>query len=207
MEEQFDPNRTPFTRPAPGFRHYDTIHGRVTVNENSGIVQPIENGPAFPIEIPTEFIDFDQPFVHSCSPEKKDSGGMVLNKGCPAYNGCAIVQWFKAQKFRKPYNVIIERNGHVDSVRCFEAYVGMGPSGRPTSSVHYLWDGWRILMDRTTIPQKIKNADTGKWEQVETEVPELAPFYEEKKVGRFAVQGEPKKKRGRPRKAEVATPV
>lgn len=197
-QNQFDPNRTPYFRPAPGFRHIASIHGKITINEGTGVVQPIENGPAFPVEIPVELVDKNQPHVYTCSEEKKDSGGMLLNKGCPAFNGCAIVQWFKDPKYRRPTNVIVTRRGQVDSVPCFAFYSGTHPvTGRVTSQVHMQQDGWSIISDRTTIPQKIKVE--GRWQEVETEVPNLAPFYDAIKAQKAATP-EPPKKRGRPKR-------
>jgi len=194
--DQFDPNRTPYFRPAPGFRHTQSIHGKITINDGTGVVQPIENGPGFPIEIPTELVEINQPHVYTCSEEKKDSGGMLLNRGCPAWNGCAIVQWFKDSKYRKPTNVIVGRRGQVDSVPCFAFYSGTHPvTGRVTSQVHMQQDGWSILADRTTIPQKMKV--DGKWQEIETEVPNLAPFYDQVKAQK--AEAKPKRK-GRPRK-------
>lgn len=198
-KNQFDPNRTPFSRPAPGYRYMRSIHGQITINEMTGVVEPIENGPGYPIEIPVEFLEQDQPFVHTCSPEKKDSGGMLLNRGCPAWSGCAIVQWFKDRKYRRPTNVILTKKGQIDSAPCFVAYCGVSPYGRPTSSVHMLLDGWSILKDRTTIPQKIRV--NGEWQWVETEVPNLAPFYDEIKQKKAEEAAAPTpKRRGRPKK-------
>lgn len=203
MSEKFDPNRTPLSMPAPGYRHIQSIHGKITLNENTGMVMPIENGPNFPIEIPVEFVDFNQPFVHTCSEEKKDNAGMVLNRGCPAWNGCAIVQWYKDKKYRRPTNVILERNGFVDSAPCYCAYSGYNPQTmRPNSQVKMLQSGWRILTDRTTIPQNM--LVDGKWQVVETEVPNLAPFYDELKEKR--AEDKPKKA-GRPRKHVEPAPA
>lgn len=199
-EQGFDPNRTPYSAPAPGYRHIHSVHGKITINEGNGIIQPIENGPNYPVEIPVEYVDFDQPFVHTCSQEKKDNVGMVINKGCPAWGGCAIVQFFKDRKYRKPTNVIVERAGRIDSVPCFGFYTTW-LNGRPTSQVHLQHDGWRIITDRTTIPQKIRV--DGIWREVDTEVPNLAPFYE----GVKAKQSEVKPKRGRPRKVKAAEPA
>lgn len=200
-EMAFDPNRTPLTSPVPGFQYVPSSHGvngKLVINSNTGVIQPIENGPGFPIEVPVELLNQDQPFVHTCGPEKRDSSGMWINRGCPAYSGCAIVQWFKDHK--KPVNVIITKNGKIDSAPCFTVYCGVSQTGRPTSQVHYHMDGWHILTDRTTIPQKIKSQETGRWEEVETEVPNLAPFY----AKAIAEKQAPAKKRGRPKKEPVA---
>lgn len=206
MDNRFDPNRTPLSTPAPGYQHFRSVHGKITVNENTGVVLPIENGPNFPVEIPVEFVDFNQPFVHTCSEEKKDSSGMVLNKGCQAWNGCAIVQWFKGRQYRKPTNVIVEKNGHIDSVPCFSAYGGYNPvTMRPTSQVRMLYDGWKILQDRTTIPQNM--LVDGRWQVVETEVPNLAPFYDDLKLKKAAAAAEVKPKRGRPKKNVEPAPA
>jgi len=91
----------------------------------------------------------------------------------------------------------------VDSAPCHVVYCGISDQGRPTSQGHMLLDGWQILTDRTTIPENVLDSVTGILGVRQTEVPDLAPFYEMAKVGRFADTPVAPKKRGRPRK-EVA---
>jgi len=207
-ELEFDPNRTPFNAPQADFGTIDVpIHGengKLVYNTRTLVVQAPESGvPHFPIEIPDAFTQVDQPHIHTCSEPKVDGMHFPINRGCPAWNGCAIVKHFR--NWRKPCNVIIQKGTKVDSVPCYTAYVGISPSGRPTSQVHYLEDGWRILRNQTWIPQRTRA--NGKMVELKTEVPNLAPFYEEDKVGRFAeVPAEPKR-RGRPRKVQQETPA
>jgi len=202
-ELEFDPNRTAFNAPEADFGTFDAgIHGengKLVYNTRTMVVQVPEGGlPQYPIEIPDAFMQVDQPHVFTCSEPKVDGMHFPINKGCPAWNGCAIVKHFK--NWHKPCNVIIQKGTKIDSVPCHSAYVGMSSTGRPTSQVHYLLDKWRILTQQTWIPSRQKI--DGKMVEIRVEVPDLAPFYEANKVGRFAEE-QPKKRRGRPPKATV----
>lgn len=203
-ELEFDPNRTAFNAPDADFGTFDAgIHGengKLVYNTRTMVVQVPESGvPHYPIEIPDVFMQVDQPNIFTCSEPKVDGMHFSINKGCPAWNGCAIVKHFR--NWRKPCNVIIQKGTKIDSVPCHTAYVGMSQTGRPTSQVHYLLDKWRILTQQTWIPER--RMENGKRVEVRVEVPNLAPFYEEDKVGRFAEPEKPKKKMGRPKKIKV----
>lgn len=208
-ELEFDPNRTPFNAPDADFGTFDSgMHGengKLVYNTRTLVVQVPESGvPHFPIEVPEAFMQVDQPYIHTCSEPKVDGMHFPINKGCPAWNGCAIVKHFK--NWRKPCNVIIQKGTKIDSAPCHSVYVGMSPTGRPTSQVHYLLDKWRILTKQTWIPER--RLEAGKKVEVRVEVPNLAPFYEQEKAGRFAEDYQkPKKKLGRPKKVKVEEPV
>ena len=192
---EFDPNRSPFSTPAPRMGYLDhpeVAPGKLMVNNDTLQVVPIPSEkpyPMRPLRLPDKLMAVDQPHVHTCGYPKRD-GDRLLNAGCWASEGggCPILNQFGRIG---PVNLIVEKNGKVDSCRCYHFYTGITPSGRPSSQVHMQLDGWNMLTDRTTIPQNIMNPDTKREQVVETEVPELPPFYR---------KAEPKKKRGRPRK-------
>lgn len=200
---KFDPNRSVFTSPAARFTFLDhPLVGLLKINTDSKVIVPIDGKayPQYPLKLPKELMDVPQPNVRTCGQFQTPDG----NFGCQAAagGGCPILQRYGRVG---PVNVIAERNGKADSFPCYTYYVGMAASGRPTSQVHYQLDGYNILMDRTTIPENIRDPLTKREHVRQSEVPDLAPWYEENKVGRFATNGAEKKKRGRPRKAEIVS--
>lgn len=191
-QTEFDPNRTPFTAPAARYTYWEhPLVGKLMIHSDTKVVTPMPGGqmyPQFPLKIPAELMAVGQPHIRTCGKPEGD------NKGCTAAagGGCPILQQYGRVG---PCNVIIEKNGNVDSVPCYSAYCGVSPHGRPTSQVHYLQDGWNILTDRTTIPQNMKDPVTKREHVRHVEVPDLAPFYD------YLKQPKPeKKKRGRPKK-------
>jgi len=195
----FDPNRTPFTSPAARFTYIQhPVAGRMKVNSDSKTIVPIsgQRYPGFPLKLIPELMAVPQPHVRTCG-----KGGDEVGLGCLASigGGCPIlIQYGRIG----PVNVIIEKNGAVDSAPCHVVYCGISQQGRPTSSTHYLQDGWQILTDRTSIPGNTREIDPvtgklGKHLVIQTEVQDLAPFYDHLKQP-------PKPKRGRPKKVQVA---
>lgn len=196
----FDPNRTPHNAPAANFQYWKhPTAGMLMVDSSTKVVTPIPGRmyPQVPLKVPQDMMQVDQPHIKTCG------NPTATNKGCDAAVGgaCPILRHYGRIG---PVNVIIEKHSNVNSVPCFHAYCGITDMGRPTSQAHYLIDGWRILRDRTSIPENVINPDTKRLEVRYTEVPDLAPFYEEDKVGRFAVNEVVKPKRGRPKKVAVA---
>jgi hypothetical protein len=203
----FDPTRTPFTSPAARFTYLELENpllsepkrGKkvlVKINSNTLVVETIDQKqyPDVPHALPPELMAVDQPNIRTCGvPQGR-------NKGCYAAvnGGCPILQRYGRIG---RVNIIIEKDGKVDSAPCDSVYCGITEGGRPTSQVHYLLDQWNILTDRTVIPENVlvEGAETVRY----TEVPHLAPFYEEAKVGRFA---EPAKKLGRPKGSRNRAP-
>lgn len=190
-QTQFDPGRTPFTSPAARFTYVDheaTYPGKLKVNSDTLMIEKMidQPYPQFPIRLPDALMNVPQPHVRTCG---KPGDG---NAGCNAAvnGGCPILQQYGRVG---PVNVIIEKDGHVDSVPCYSAYCGITAQGRPTQQVHYLLDGWQILTDRTTIPENIKEGRGHREYIRETEVPNLAPFYDHLKRG----EPEKPKRRGR----------
>lgn len=188
---KFDPNRSPFSAQRKTWDlipHPQGENGYIKVDRATKQVQPIAD-LAFPIWLPEGLRNVDQPNVFTCSQPGPN------NRGCHAWNGCPIAEkWPKNQ----PCNVIVMKEGIVDSVRCFHAYTGMTRSGRPTSQAHYVMSGWEVMTDRTTIEQNVVEGfvDEGGVKRSReykrtVEVPDLAPFY---------VKEEAPKRRGRPRK-------
>lgn len=191
----FDPNRTPFTSPAARFTYMKhPVAGQLKINSDTKQIVPIPGQlyPGSPLKLIPELMAVPQPNVRTCGKAGDDVGQGCLsatNGGCPI-----LTQYGRIG----PVNLILEKNGKVDSAPCHTAYCGISAHGRPMSQVHYLLDGWQILTDRTTIPENVRDVDpvTGKAgrEYVrQTEVPDLAPFYDHLKQP-------PKKKRGRPKK-------
>lgn len=194
-QTDFDPARTPYTTPAPRFTYIEIpVHGRLMVNSDTLVVTPMKGGKAYPgvpVKLPKELMEVHQPFIRTCGTPIEDTRGNTIEKGCLSAigGGCPILNQYGRVG---PCHVIVEKNGHADSIPCHLAYTGMSPVGRPTTSTAYLQDGWNILTDRTTIPNNIKDTVTRRELVVEMEVPDLAPFYDHLK--------QPKKKRGRPKK-------
>lgn len=193
---QWDPNRTPHNAPASSYTYVDIGDGQILmVNNDSRVVTPMEDNPypGTPLKLPPELMAVDQPHVRTCGK------GTATNKGCNAAEGggCSI---FSRYGRVGPVNVIVEKNNKVDSVPCHAAYCGVAASGRPSSQSQLLLKGWRIIVDRTTIPEQVVQPGTNMLMTRQTEVPNLAPMYEENKVGRFAEKPTEKPKRGRPRK-------
>jgi hypothetical protein len=198
----FDPSRTPFTTPAPRFTYIrHPLVGNIKLNPDTKVVAPIPDVPYpnYPVRLPIELAEVDQPVIRTCS----EPG--PRNKGCDAAvnGGCPLIH--KYGRGAGPFNMIVEKNGNVDSSPCFAVYCGITDAGRPTSQAHLLMDGWQILADRTTteyVETKTENGIKTR-RTVQMEVPELPPFYELAKVGRFA-EAKPPKKRGRPKKVADA---
>jgi len=197
-QTEFDPNRTPFTSPAARFTYIKhPIAGNMKVNSDTKTIVPIagQRYPGFPLKLIPELMAVPQPHVRTCGKQSDEVGLGCLsatNGGCPI-----LTQYGRIG----PVNLIIEKNGHVDSAPCHAVYCGFSNQGRPMSQVHYLGDGWNIITDRTSIPGHTREVDpvTGKPGRhlvIHTEVTDLAPFYDHLKQP-------PKKKRGRPKK-EVA---
>ena len=196
----FDPNRTPHNSPAANFQYWKhPTAGKLMVDSSTKVVTPIPGKMyvQMPLKVPKEMMDVDQPHIRTCG---TPTG---THKGCNAAEGggCPILRQYGRVG---PVNVIIERHSNVNSVPCYHAYCGMTEMGRPTSQAHSLLDGWRILTDRTTIPENVIDPGTNRLAVRETEVPDLAPFYEEAGAGRFNGNGSAPKKRGRPKKVLVA---
>jgi hypothetical protein len=199
---KFDPSRTPFTTPAPRFTYLENAQaGQIMVNSDTMevIPLPMQMYPNMPLKVPKSIAEIDQRAIRTCSYPS------ATNKGCDSAvnGGCPLIQRYG--RGCGPFNLIMEKNGTVDSTACYAFYCGITESGRLTSQAHFQKDGWNLLMDRTTIPDPTYKVVDGKRvkEVVQREVPDLPPFYEEAKVGRFAKPQE--KKRGRPRKSEVGT--
>jgi hypothetical protein len=198
--EKFDPNRTPHNSPAADFKywHHPQV-GDLMINAGTNVVTPVPGKPypQYPLKVPAELMEVDQPNIRTCGTPKPGDAGCTAAVG----GGCPILRKYGRVG---PCNVIVEKHSKVDSIPCYMAYCGITVHNRPTSQAHYLMDGWRVLTDRTTIPENVLEPGTRTKVVRYTEVPDLAPFYEEAKVGRFA-QPEPEKpKRGRPRKVAVA---
>lgn len=197
----FDPNRTPHNAPAANFQYWKhPTAGNLMVDSSTKVVTPIPGKmyPGIPLKVPDEILKVDQPFIRTCGSPS------ATNKGCEASvgGGCPILRQYGRVG---PVNVIIERHSNVDSVPCYHAYCGISEMGRPTAQAHYLLDGWRVLVDRTTIPQRVIDPETRRISVRQAEVPDLAPFYQEAKVGRFAEPKPEPKKRGRKPKAVAAS--
>jgi hypothetical protein len=199
-QTQFDPNRTPFTSPAARFTYLDhpaTYPGQLKINSDTLQVVPYKGQvyPGFPLKLPEALMNVPQPNIRTCGKPEKDG-----NRGCEAAvnGGCPLLQQYGRIG---PVNIIIEKDGKVDSAPCYAVYCGISDAGRPTAQVHYLLDGWQILTDRTTIPENIRDPKTRQETIRYTEVPDLAPFYDHLKK-----PVEPPKKRGRPKKINVEMP-
>jgi hypothetical protein len=195
----FDPNRTPFNSPGANYTYWTHPQaGELMINSATKVVTnfPGKLYPQYPLKVPDELMAVDQPNIRTCGTPTAE------NKGCTAAvgGGCPILRKYGRVG---PCNVIIEKHAKVDSVPCFMAYCGITVHGRPTSQVHYVEDGWRVLTDRTNIPQTMLDEGTRRRVVRYAEVQDLAPFYEEAKVGRFAEPPVVPKKRGRPKKEPV----
>lgn len=201
-QTKFDPNRNPFSTPAARFTYIDVpLVGKVKVNSDTKVVVPIKDQPypRRPIKLPDALLQVDQPNIMTCGEPRETSRGVWQNLGCEAAvnGGCPLLRQYGRIG---PVNLIVERDGKPDSAPCHAVYCGISDSGRPTSQAHMLLDGWVILSDRTTIPQNVYRKEVNACVIEETEVPDLAPWYAEAKVGRFAEETPAPKKRGRPRK-------
>ena len=199
---KFDPSRTPFTTPAPSFTYIQHEQaGLIKLNPDTMRVATIPDKlyPNMPLKLPKSISMVDQPAIRTCSIPGPGNRGCdsAVNGGCPL-----IARYGRGSG---PFNLIVEKNGQVDSFGCFAVYCGITDTGRPASQAHFLMDGYRILTDRTTIQERVVNVlpdGRREYSMVTTEVPDLPPFYEEAKVGRFAEPKPEPKKRGRPRKVK-----
>lgn len=190
-QTEFDPSRTPFTSPAARFTYMDhpmTYPGQLKINSDTLQIVPMkasgQNYPMFPLKLPDKLMSVEQRHVRTCG----TPGAPGVGLGCESAvnGGCAILTQYGRVG---PCNIIIEKDGKVDSAPCHSVYCGISNAGRPTQQVHYLLDGWQILTDRTTIPENIKDPVTRRETVRYTEVPDLAPFYDhlkkaEKRMGR-----------------------
>lgn len=199
----FDTTRNPFQGDAPkyGYIQHPTTGKNMMVNNSTLVIMPVPDEapyPDVPTRIPDRLMQVDQPFIRTCGNPKRE-GHTTVHAGCLAAEGggCPILQQYGRIG---PVNLIAEKNGKPDSLPCYLFYCGRTGTGRPTGQAHYQLDGYSILTDRTTIPENVRDLDpatgkAGREYQRQTEVPDLAPFYEQAKVGRFA-----KNKGGIPRK-------
>lgn len=180
-DTEFDPNRDPYTNPVPRFTYIELpVHGRIMVNSDTGVVTPMPDSgekpyPGIPVRLPKKLMDVDQPFIRTCGVPSD------TNRGCLSAIGgkCEILNRYGRVG---PVNLIIEKYGRVDSLPCHAYYTGVSKFGRPTTSTSYQQLGYRVLTDRTTIPQNILDPvalENGKKKNtvVEVEVADLAPFY------------------------------
>lgn len=196
-QTEFDPHRTPFTSPAAQYTYLDhpaTYPGQLKINSDTLQIVPMKGSgqsyPQYPLKLPEKLMAVEQNHVRTCG---KPGPGVGLGCESAVNGGCAILTQYGRVG---PCNVIIEKDGKVDSVPCHAAYCGISDQGRPTQQVHLLLDGWRILTDRTTIPENIRDPKTRRESVRYTEVPDLAPFYNHLKKEPVP----PPKKRGRPKK-------
>lgn len=205
----FDPHRTPFTSPAAQYTYLELKNPllskpdkgkkvKIKINSNTLVVEEIDGKayPDVPHQLPQALMAVDQPYIRTCgAPQGRNRGCYAaVNGGCPI-----LARYGRIGRV----NIIIEKDGNVDSAPCDFVYCGITEGGRPTSQVHYLLDKWNILTDRTVIPENVlvDGSETVRY----TEVPNLAPFYEEAKVGRFAEPAAPKKRGGRPKGSKNRT--
>jgi hypothetical protein len=192
---KFDPNRTPFSSPAPQFTYIDIpLHGRMMVNGDTKEIVPIPGDPplpAVPIRLPDALMDVPQPAVRTCGPPGEKIGQGCL---CAMRGGCAIYNQFGRIG---PKNLIIERYGRTDSVPCHLYYVGVTQSGRAAHGAALSLNGWRIITDRTTTDHETREGGSRINRKFKMEVDNLAPFYDHLKK-----PVEEKKKRGRPKKVQ-----
>jgi hypothetical protein len=193
-QTQFDPNRTPFTSPAARFTYLDhpaTYPGQLKINSDTMQIVPMSGKgryPGFPLMLPEALMKVEQPHVRTCG---KPGTGVGLGCEAAVNGGCPILQQYGRVG---PCNIIIEKDGKVDSAPCHAVYCGISDAGRPTAQVHYLLDGWQILTDRTTIPENIRDPKTRQETVRYTEVPNLAPFYDHLKKAKEEEVPKPKRK-------------
>jgi hypothetical protein len=194
---KFDPNRTPFTSPAPNFTYIDVpLHGRMMVNSDTKEIVPIPGDPplpAVPIRLPDALMEVPQPHVRTCGPPSEKVGAGCL---CAMRGGCTLYNQYGRVG---PKNLIIERYGRTDSIPCHLYYVGVTPSGRAAHGAALSLNGWRIVTDRTTTDHETREPGSRINRKFKMEVDNLAPFYDHLKK-----PVEPKKRRGRPPKEAVA---
>jgi hypothetical protein len=198
---KFDPNRTPFSSPAPRFTYIDLpLYGTLMVNSDTKEIVKIPGGeplPAVPLRLPAALMEVPQPNVRTCGvPGEKVGQGCTsaLRGGCAIYNQYGRVG---------PCNVIIEKYGRIDSVPCHLYYAGLTASGLAAHGAAYVLNGWRVLTDRTFVEFDTRDTTSKTKRNIKhrMEVDNLAPFYNHLKPQ----NGEaPKKKRGRPKKVEAA---
>jgi hypothetical protein len=202
----FDPNRSVFNTPAARFTYLELENPLLSVpqrgkkvllkiNSATHVVEKIDDNPypGSPQPLPPELMAVPQPHIMTCGLASSLGGNAGLGCDAAVNGGCQILLRYGRVG---PFNMIVEKDGKVDSAPCHKVYCGMTNSGRPTSQVHMLLDGWNVLTDRTTVPENVR--ENGEPERVRyTEVPHLAPFYEELKVGRFTEAEDAPKRRGR----------
>lgn len=177
-DTEFDPNRDPYSNPAPRFTYVDLpVHGRIMVNSDTGVVTPMPDSgekpyPGVPVRLPKALMAVDQPHIRKCGLPTEN------NKGCLSAIGgrCEILNRYGEVG---PVNLIIEKYGRIDCIPCHAYYTGISKYGRPTTSTSYQQMGYRVVTDRTTVPHNIVELVDGrkKHSVVEMEVTNLAPFY------------------------------
>jgi hypothetical protein len=200
----FDPNQSPFNAPAARFTYLELENPLLTepakakktllkINSSTHVVEKMDVPyPGAPQSLPPALMAIPQPNVMTCGLASSLGGNAGVGCDAAVNGGCQILLRYGRIG---PVNMIVEKDGKVDSAPCYRVYCGMTNSGRPTSQAHMLLDGWNVLSDRTVIPE---NVLVDGHEVVRyTEVPHLAPFYEEAKVGRFADSAP--RKLGRPK--------
>lgn len=184
-DTDFDPNRDPYSNPVPRFTYIDLpVHGRIMVNSDTCVVTPMPDSgekpyPGVPVRLPKKLMDVDQPHIRTCGVPSD------TQKGCLSAIGgrCEIMNRYGRVG---PVNLIIEKYGRLDCIPCHAYYTGISKYGRPTTSTSYQQMGYRVVTDRTSIPQNIVEVVDGKKKHsvVEMEVKDLAPFYPKPKKPR-----------------------
>lgn len=190
-----DPNQVPSLqeqRATGVIRHPEPKQNVLKYDQISLVIHPVTNdkplqtfkgtwtGDESRVDIiPEKFLNRDQPFVGTCSRPIKDR-----NMGCFSHNGCPYPdQEDPRGRGPGPFNVIIEKDGQKSSCPCYHAYHGTR-NGLPNAQVHYLYSGFRIDTEGTTIPSTKATAKKDEWgnhiyEDVEIAMPvtELGPMY------------------------------
>ena len=131
-QTEFDHSRTPFTTPAPRYTYLQhESAGQLKVNSDSLMVVPFGQKPypGYPLRLPQALMEVDQPYVSTCGKPTEDTRGCEAAVG----GGCPLLQ-----KYGRigPVNIIVEKDGKVDSAPCYTVYCGVATSGRPTSQVY-----------------------------------------------------------------------
>lgn len=207
----FDPSRSPFTTPAATYTYLDLENPDVPtkkitlkINSNTLRVEKIDGRlyPQAPMKVPQQLMDVPQPHIHTCGMPSVNGGNAGLGCESAVGGGCPILARYGRIG---PVNIIIEKEGRVNSAPCHSFYCGISENGWPVNQVHLLTSGFNPLTDRTVIPENVIDPITKREVVRFTEVPNLAPWYEEAKVGRFSTTAAPEKKRGRPKGSKNGT--
>lgn len=193
-QTKFDATISPFNSPAARYRYVEHPEaGLLMVNASTLVVTPMKDQPypGYPLSLPKELLAVKQKHIRTCGIPEKEG-----NLGCEAAvgGGCRILEHYGRIG---PVNLIVMKDGKEDSCKCHHFYCGISEMGRPTQQVHMQLDGWEMLLDRTTIREKVIDPKTNILTVRHTEVPNLAPMYEEQKVGRYATPPVVAPRRGR----------